>query len=144
VKLNQKELIDLVLSSFEAEQNSDLKRGLALLHPEYAVTEMNVDFGGNTFHRTEGTKIKELAKKVFDVSGKRFQFVNVIADESKQTVMVEFIESNQDSNNKKYHRVPFVSVCEIKDGKIYRTRLYNDPGLYKESISQDMLDKALS
>lgn len=143
MKLNQKELIDLVLSSFEAEQSSDLKKGLALLHPEYAVTEMNINYEGSIFHRVEGTKINEFAKKVFDVPDKRFQFVNVIADENKQTVIVEFIETYHGPNNKKHSKVPYISVCEVKDGKIYRTRLYADPRLNQEFISQDMLDKAL-
>jgi len=142
--MNQTELIKLVMSSFEAEQSSNPTRGLELIHDDFAVTEMNIGRNGKLFRRATGDEIRLNIKDAFQISDREYQFVHASADEATQTVMVEFVESYGDVATGKRYRTPQVAVCEIKDGKIWRTRHYCDDRVSYEFLSQEVIDAALS
>ena len=142
--LNSKELKELVLKSFEMEKNNDPSKNKALLHPDFAVTEITEDYDGTAFRRLEGPKLMEYMDMAFETTGREYEFKHVIADEESQTVMVEFVESYPDEKTGKVFRTPQISVCEIKDGKLFRTRHYMDPRLSYKYLDKSDIDKALS
>lgn len=141
--LSEQELIDLVLGSFEAEKSNNVEENQKLIHDNFSVTDMVLDKDGNPFPRLSGQKLQELIGEAFKIKGRQFIFNNVAADEKKQVVFVEFIESYLNPKTGKTYRTPQVAVCEIKDGKIFRTRHYMDPRLPHEYLDQNVIDEAL-
>jgi len=142
--LNSKELKELVLKSFEMEKNKNAKANQELLHPDFAVTEITQDYDGMVFRRLEGPKLLEYMNTAFETTGREYEFKNVIADEKSQTVVVEFVESYPDEKTGKIFRTPQISVCEIKDDKLFRTRHYMDPRLSYKYLDKSDIDKALN
>ena len=142
--LNSKQLKELVLKSFEMEKNKDPEANKELLHPDFAVTEITEDYDGTVFRRLEGPKLMKYMEMAFETTGREYEFKNVIADEQSQTVVVEFVESYPDEKTGKTFRTPQVSICEIKDGKLYRTRHYLDPRLSYKYLEESDIKKALS
>jgi ketosteroid isomerase-like protein len=142
--LNRQQLIDLIMASFEAERVSDTQKGLSLIHPEFAAVEMDVDSSGHALRRVTGQEIRDSIQEVFQIPDRRYQFVHAIADENTQTVMVEFVESYTDTKTGKRFRTPTVSVVEVKDGLIWRSRHYGDKNLSFMFLSREQVDTALS
>jgi ketosteroid isomerase-like protein len=142
--LNSKQLKELVLKSFEMEKNKDPKANKELLHPDFAVTEITEDYDGTVFRRLEGPKLMKYMEMAFETTGREYEFKNVIADEQSQTVVVEFVESYPDEKTGKTFRTPQVSICEVKDGKLYRTRHYLDPRLSYKYLDKSDIDRALT
>jgi ketosteroid isomerase-like protein len=79
-------------------------------------------------------------RMAFKIEGREFEFKTVLADEPTQTVVVEFVESYPDPETKQVYRTPQVSICKIRDGKIYRTRHYMDPRLSYKYLSKEVID----
>lgn len=142
--LDRQQLTDLVMSSFEAERVSDSKKGLSLIHDDFAVTEMNIGYDGQLFRRVTGDAIRNSIQEVFRITDREYQFVHAMADEKQQTVIVEFVESYGDPKTGKRYRTPIVAICEVKDGKIWRTRHYTDDRLSDQFLTQEQIDEALS
>lgn len=142
-KLSKKELIELVLLSFSAEKNHDIKSNYEYLHEDFAVTDMIVDQNDKPFPRLSGKKLEESINEAFIIEGREFYFPNILADEESQTVMVEFVESYPDPETKKVYRTPQVAICKIKDGKIFRTRHYMDPRLSYKYLDDKKIKDAL-
>jgi ketosteroid isomerase-like protein len=142
--LTHPQLIDLILSSFEAERTSDTEKGLKLLHPDFAVVEMSATSQGEPFTRVTGEEIRNSIREVFQISDREYQFVHTLADEVTQTVMIEFVESYTDPDTGKRFRTPNVSVVEVKDGLIWRSRHYNDKDLSFMHLTQEQIDGALA
>ncbi len=138
------ELTNLVMTSFEAERTSDTQAGLALLHPDFKVVEMNIGPNGSIFASLTGKEVRALISEAFQISDRQYQFISTVADESAQTVVIEFIESYADTNSGQRFRTPIVAICEIRDGLIYRTRHYCDPRLSHEFLDQVKIDEALA
>jgi len=142
--LNSKELKELVLKSFEMEKNKDPKANKELLHPDSAVTELTEVYDGTVFRRLEGPKLTEYMYMAFETTGRDYEFKHVIADEESQTVVVEFVESYPEEKTGKVFRTPQISVCEIKDNKLFRTRHYMDPRLSYKYLDKSDIDWALT
>ncbi len=143
--MSREELLKLVMESFEAERTSDSEKGLSLLHEDFAVTEMNLKLDGEEpFRRETGEALRASVAEVYQISDREYQFMHAMADEQTQTVMVEFVESYTDDATGKRYRTPQVAVCEIKDGKIWRTRHYLDIRLPYQFPSQEQIDEAFS
>lgn len=140
--LNSDELKELVMASFMAEKNCDIQVGLDLIHDDFTVTEMTLGNEGEHLPALTGDKLRELMKLAFTTKGREYIFKSVIADESTQTVIVEFIESYQNTKTGQVYRTPQISVCEIKGGKIHRTRHYMDPRLSFENLSDEQIETA--
>ena len=140
--LNNKDLKNLVLNSFSAEKNNDIVGNSKLLHDDFAVTDMMIGVNNDQFPRLSGQKLHDLINKAFKIKGREFIFKNVVTDENKQLVIVEFIESFPDPKTGNVYRTPQIAVCEVKDGKIYRTRHYMDPRLSFEFLSVEEVEKA--
>ncbi len=142
--LNNDELIKLVLTSFELERTNAVEKAEALLHKDFKVTEMSEWYDGTIFKSLGGDEVRSLMKKAFVIQGREYDFKNVVANEKDQTVLVEFVESYPDPKSGKAYRTPQVAVCEIKDGKIFRTRHYNDPRLSYKYLSKEKVDEAFN
>ena len=142
--LNSNELVKLVLTSFELERNGDVEKAKSLLHQDFKVTEMSEWYDGTIFKSLTGREVKELMKKAFAFKGREFDFKNVVSNEKDQTVLVEFVESYPDPKSGKVYRTPQVAVCEVKDGKIFRTRHYNDPRLSYKYLSEEDVNIAFT
>jgi len=132
-----------MLASFEAEKEGDVAKNAELLHEDFKVVDMVIAQDGSIFPTLEASKLKEQIDTAFKIEGREFTFKTVVADESTQTVVVEFIESYPDPETSQLYRTPQVAICQIKDGKIYRTRHYMDPRLSYENLSQSQIEKAL-
>ena len=144
IDMTEQELIALVMASFESERTSNPEVGLALLHPDFRVTEMNVGPDGTVFRTLEGKAVRNLIQSAFQIAAREYQYINVVADAQTQVVMMEFVEVSPDPRNGKRFRTPIVAICEIKDRKIYRTRHYTDDRLSYEYLEQPDIDGVLS
>jgi ketosteroid isomerase-like protein len=142
-KLSQSALITLVLASFEAERLHNIEVNQALLHPDFAVTDMVISHDDKIFPRLAGSELKNMIHKAFLIEGRQFTFPTVVADEATQTVIIEFIEEYPDSKTGQVYRTPQVAICQIKDGKIFRTRHYMDPRLSYKELSMEIIQKAI-
>jgi ketosteroid isomerase-like protein len=141
--LSKKQLIALVLSSFEAEKANDIKKNSSLLHRNFRMTDMVYVAKDEYFPRLEGESLEKTINSAFLIKNREFKFKSVVADKKTQTVIVEFIESYPDTSTGRTYRTPQIAVCEIKDGTIYRTRHYMDPRLSFEYLSPESIDKAM-
>ena len=142
-KLNVEDLKKLILDSFDAERENSVARGEQLIHPDFAVTGMYEAPDGEILRRMAGKPMREYMHEVYAQKGREFRVVNIVADEKKQTVLAEFIESYPDPKTGQLYRAPLMAVCEVKDGRIYRTRHYLDPRLSYKNLSEDQINKAL-
>lgn len=142
--MTAEQLKQLVLDSFAAERSSDTQKGLSLIHPEFKITEMNADEDGKPFVTATGQDLRNQLATAFGITTRNYQFVHVLADEATQTVIIEFVESYLDEATGTYFRTPTVSVCEIKDGLVYRTRHYGDKRLSLLHLDQTTIDEAFS
>lgn len=140
--MNAKELKKIVLSSFMAEKHRDLKAGLECIDDDFRVTEMTYSENNEHFSSLSGKKLRELMGFAFKTEGREYEFKSIVADEETQTVIVEFIESYPDPKTGQVYRTPQISVCNIKNGKIFRTRHYMDPRLSFANISKKEIDSA--
>jgi ketosteroid isomerase-like protein len=140
--LDEESLKKLVLASFNAERTNNISENNTLIHDEFTFTDMVVGEDNEIFPSLGGPKLQELISEAFIIKGREFIFKNVLADESEQTVIVEFIESYPDPKSGKVYRTPQVAICKVKDGKIYRTRHYMDPRLSYLYLDQKSIDKA--
>ena len=143
--MNKADLIKLVLASFEAERHNDVSRGLELVSDDFKVTEMSLgNTGKELFPAVTAAVARDSIGEVYQIKGREYQFVNAMADESNQTVMVEFVETYPDPQTGQVYRTPQVAVCVVKDNKVYRTRHYNDPRVSYVEVTQQAIDLALS
>ncbi|MBI4036641.1 nuclear transport factor 2 family protein [Candidatus Daviesbacteria bacterium] len=140
--MNKQQLIQLVLDSFRAEQEGNTKKGLNLISPNYQVIEMYLDKNDQPFPTISGKAVEENIKKVYQIKGREYQFKNILADEEKGIVIVEWVESYIDELTGQKFRTPIVGVFEIKNDKIQRARHYTDPRLSWKYLSQEVIDKA--
>ncbi len=140
--MKPQELIDLVKASFKAEQDCDIRAGLELIHPDFTVVEMSEWYDGTTLKSLGGKDVRDLMKRAFTIKGREYDFKTIMANEASQTVIAEFVESYPDPKTGQVYRTPQVAICEIKDGKIYRTRHYNDPRLSYKQLSTQEIHKA--
>lgn len=139
--MTKKELINLVLESFAAEKEGDSRKGLSLIDDDFKVTEMFL-IKDKPFISISGEEIRESIKNVYKIEGREYVFKNVVADEEKEIVFVEFVESYPDSETGEVYRTPQVAVIEVKNGKLHRTRHYTDPHLSSKYLSEEEVDKA--
>lgn len=143
--MNQDGLIQLVLSSFDAERQNNIEKGLELVTDDFTVTEMSLgNSGDKLFPSVTAEEVRKMIGQVYQIQERKYQFVNAMADEAKQTVMIEFVETYPDPKTGQLYRTPQVAVCELKDGRIRRTRHYNDPRVSFVDVTQEDIDKALS
>ena len=140
ILLDSEQLKKLVLASFEAEKNNDIEINKALLHPNFKMVDMVLSSDLKPFPSLEGEELEKQIQLAFPIKGRQFVFHTVIADEDSQKVIIEFTESYPDPKSKKVYRTPQIAVCEIKDGKIYRTRHYMDPRISHKNISSEDLE----
>ncbi len=143
--MTSENLLKLVLGSFEAERQNDVTRGLELVADDFKATEMSMGNRGNVLfpYVSAGTARKSIGE-VYQIKDRKYQFVNAMADESKQTVMIEFVESYPNPKTGQLYLTPQVAVCEVRDNKIYRTRHYNDPRVPFSDVTQQDVDSALA
>lgn len=141
-KLSAQELKELVLNSFIAEKNMDIQAGLKSVDEEFKVTEMVASKDGNHLPSLSGKKLRDLMKLAFKTEGRQYTFKSVLADEESQTVIVEFIETYPDPKSGQIYRTPQISVCSIKNGKIFRTRHYMDPRLSFENLTESQIESS--
>lgn len=140
--LTEQQLKQLVLSSFLAEKNCDIVTGLKCIDEDYRVTEMTYSESRSHFQSLSGKKLRELMEVAYAIEGRSYEFKSIIADKETQTVIVEFIESYPDPKTGQIYRTPQISVCIVKQGKIFRTRHYMDPRLLFANISEEEINKA--
>ncbi len=141
-KLSAEELKELVIGSFMAEKDQDIQAGLESVDEEFKVTEMVSSKDGNHFPSLSGEKLRGLMKLAFKTKGRQYIYKSVVADEESQTVIVEFIESYPDPKTGQVYRTPQISVCQIKNGRIFGTRHYMDPRLSFENLSDSQIESA--
>lgn len=144
MRLSSEQLIDLVLKSFEAERLGNIAENSQILHQDFKMTDMVIGKDKKYFPSLSGDKLHDAIKLAFTIKGRKFKFSTVIADEATQTVIVEFIESYPDTETGKEYRTPQVAICQIRDGKLYRTRHYMDPRLSYEHLSESVIEEAIS
>jgi ketosteroid isomerase-like protein len=137
------ELKALVMGSFQAEQDGDVEQGKTLLHPQFRMTEMNIGPNGALFRSLDAQQANALLTEAFKIKDRKYQFISVAVDADNQTVVVEFVESYSDPRTGQRYRTPLVAVCEVRDGKIYRTRHYTDDRLSDLHLPQSEIDHAL-
>lgn len=142
--LTNDELKQLVLNSFMAERNNDIVAGREYITEDFTVTEMTLGKDGNHFPSLTGEELDNLMNLAFKIEGREYEFKTVVADEETQTVIVEFIESYPDPKTGKIYRTPQISVCNIKNGKIFRTRHYMDPRLSFENIDEETMNEVFN
>lgn len=130
--LSSKELIQIVLDSFEAERVNDIDWGRKLISEDFRRVSMSLH-EDTLFPRLQGAEqINEALQQVYSVKGREFYVWNTAANESTQTVFVELVES--EPINDRVATWPYVLICEIREGKIARTRHYGDPRLFDAGI----------
>lgn len=142
--LRAEDLKKLVIASFMAEKNRDLQTGLDLIDEDFTVTEMIYGEDGKHLPSLNGEPLRDLMGLAFTTKDRDYVFKSVVADEQTQTVIVEFIESYPDPATGQVYRTPQISVCQVKDGKIHRTRHYMDPRLSFEHLSESQIDSAFN
>ncbi|HET8991471.1 MAG TPA: hypothetical protein VFN31_00365 [Candidatus Saccharimonadales bacterium] len=140
--LTKQQLIDHTLASFSAEQDQDIKSNSELLHDSFSMTDM-VLRGNEHLPKLSGSELNQAIKEAFTIKGRQYEFINIIADEEIQTVMVEFIESYPDPETNEIYCTPQIAVCIYKDGKIYKTRHYMDPRISRKHIPIEDIRKAI-
>jgi ketosteroid isomerase-like protein len=141
--MNTQQLIDTVLASFQAEQEGDIQTGLGLIAEDFKVTDLTLGNKGDViFPEFKAGAAKQAVTEVYETKGRKYEFINVIADESKQLVMVEFIESYPDPKTEQIYKTPQIAVCQVRDGKIHRTRHYLDPRTSFTEISGQDWERA--
>lgn len=140
--MSKQQLIQIVLDSFKAEQEGNIEKGLNLINPDYRVTKMYLDEKNQPFPVISGEAVTEKIKEVYQIKNREYQFKNILADEEKGIVIVEWIESYPDERTNQKFRTPIVGVFEIKNNKIHRARHYTDPRLSWKYLSQEVIDKA--
>lgn len=141
-RLSSQQLSKLVIDSFLAEKERDIARNKQLIHGEFAFVDMVKDAKSQLFPRVQGGQMIDLMEQAFKIKGREFVFKTILADSDQQIVVVEFIESYPDPKTGQVYRTPQVAICEIKDGKIFRTRHYMDPRLSFMEISQAQIEEA--
>ncbi len=135
--LDENELRDLVLASFKAEKDNDIKKNKSLLHPDFRMIDMVHIDKNRPFRTLEGNALEEQVKIAFPIMGREFVYKSLLVDVDNQKVIVEFIESYPDPATKKVYRTPQIAVCEIKDKLLHRTRHYMDPRLSYDNLSDE-------
>lgn len=140
--LGEQELVNLVLSSFSAEQRNDVEGNLRFLTDDYKYTDLVLENDGSYFPSKQGHEMRKLMKQAFKIGNREFEFKSTAANVDTQTVFIEFVESYPDPGTGKVYRTPQVAICKIKNGKIQRTRHYMDPRLSKEYLSEEDIGKA--
>lgn len=144
ITLTKQQLVDATLSSFNSEKEQDIESNKKLLHSEFAMADMILDKDDHPFPRVSGTSLHKLINQAFQINDREYIFKTIVADESIQTVFVEFVESYQNKSVGKIHTSPQVTICQFKNGKLYRTRHYMDPRVPHEYIALDTINAALS
>jgi hypothetical protein len=140
--LTTQQLIDKTLASFKAERQHDIVGNDKLIHADFAVTDMVLTESQEVLPRLSGKKLRQTIGKAFQIGGREFIFKTIVASESTQTVIVEFIESYPEPSTHRVYRTPQVAICEFKADKLYRTRHYMDPRLSFEYLAQAVIEKA--
>jgi ketosteroid isomerase-like protein len=140
--LSKEKLIELVLTSYQAEKEGDVNENKKLLHENFEVVDMVYETEAAFFPRLQGEQLDALMTSAFKIKGRQFEFKTVIADEQQQKVVVEFVESFPDPKTGNIYRTPQVSICIVRDGKIFRTRHYMDPRLSFAFLSTETIENA--
>ena len=135
-KLTSNDLKQLVLNFFEAKILGDVELNRTFyikILPLLIWCLMKAVF----YHaRRTFTKTHE---KAFLIKNREYSFKTILADQYSQTTMLDFTESYPDPGGKVY-RNPQVAVCQIVNGKTYRTRHYYDPKVPYQYLSKEIVD----
>jgi len=137
--MGAEELIRIVTTSFEAEKTGDIKAGKSLIRGDFKKISMVVS-GDKIFPALSGETIDAELEHAYKVKGRQFYIWNIAVNVRTQTVFVELAEIEPRENNVVW---PYVLVCQIKDGKIWRSRHYGDPEILKKNISIDQVRKVI-
>jgi ketosteroid isomerase-like protein len=100
--------------------------------------------GHTLFPSISADEARKKMSEVYKITERNYRFINECADVEKQTVMIEFIEWYPNPSSGQMYCTPQVAICEIRDGKIRRTRHYMDPRTTFLPETNDALDEALS
>ncbi len=128
---NAEDLIKIVIASFEAEKTGDVRAGKNLISDDFKRISMVVS-GDKIFPTLSGDRVDAELKRTYQVKGREFYVWNMAANIETQTVFIELAEIESDEPDQVW---PYVLVCQIKDGKIWRSRHYGDPDILKKNIS---------
>ncbi len=140
--MNKQQLVQLILNSFKAEQENNTEKGLNLITADFRVTKMYLNKNNHPFPTISGKAVEENIKEVYQIKDREYQFKNILADEEKGVVIVEWVESYNDTSNGQKFRTPIVGIFEIKNDKIHRARHYTDPRLSWKYLSQKVINQA--
>lgn len=135
--LSAEELINIVISSFDAESSNNTQIGRELITDDFKQRGMYVS-GDKIFPVFAVSKDLDI---VYSQTGRLFHIWNVAANESSQTVFVELAETEPREGRQSIW--PYVLVSKIEDGKIKRSRHYGDPRISKMDVSIDQVRDAV-
>ena len=136
------ELIEIVLASFEAEKAGDIQAGKNLIDDDFKKVSMVVS-GDKIFPTLSGDEVDAALQRAYQVKGREFHVWNTAANVKTQTVFIELaeVEPGKDEHDRIW---PYVLVCQIKDGKIWRSRHYGDPATLKRNLSVEQIEKIVA
>lgn len=138
--LTSKELVNIVLNSFEAERTNNVTDGLSVLATDFKKTSMVVS-NDILFPQISGAKLLDAINAAYSVQGREFYVFNTAANELTQTVFVELAEREPRSDATVLW--PYTLVCQFKNGKIAHTRHYGDPALLREHLNLEQIQKVV-
>lgn len=144
MQLKKQQLIDIVIASMNAEKDGDIAKGLALLHKDFQLIDIWQSASGVLMPRLTATQAQQVVKDVFPIQNRQYHNVKFVADEQAQTVAFEFIETYPDPETSTVYCTPQVGICQIKDGKIWRTRHYCDPRLSAMNLNPEEVSELLN
>jgi ketosteroid isomerase-like protein len=143
--MSGEELIQLVLSTFEAERQNNVEAALELLTDDYKMTDMMLANDGKTlFPAISAQSARDMIGQVYQIKERTYRFVNTGVDVEKGIVFIEFVERYPDPDTGQHYCTPQMAVCEVVGGKIRRTRHYMDPRTAFIEEVPIALEKALS
>ncbi len=133
--------IQTVIDILQDEVRGDTKRALKKMSKKYTMTWVYETSKGKLFPRTAVTGNIDL-DDAYVIRSRKYEIMNFT--ESKNTVMVELIESYPDPETKKVYRTPLVLVLKMKNGKIETGRHYCDPRLSYRNLTPTQAKKAFA
>ncbi len=136
--LSYDELINIVHKSFESEKKADLNLIKQLVSDDFVRTSMTIS--GDTLFPDYYFN-KELGKLEANNISREFHIWNIAANEKQQTVFVELTEIEKDGSSELIW--PYMLICEIKSGKISRTRQYGDPAVMSKKVKLKEIKKII-
>ena len=133
----KKNKISIVKAILQDEVRGDVSSALKKMHKNYTMTWVDTAFRK---FKLKALGSKKTMENAYSFKGRNYDIKNTT--ESKNTVMVELVESYKEKDH--IYTTPLVLVLEFKGNKIVTGRHYCDPQLSKMKLTKRKLNQFYS